>query len=114
MQKMRFVRVLDSVVGNRRSKTCNFDKLRAGSEPCRRIQNQKWAGFFAILVAFTLWGTVAKAQQPTKVARIGYLSSSNSASESIRADVIRLALRELGYIEGQSIAIEYRYAEGKL
>ena len=34
--------------------------------------------------------------------------------ESTRAEAIRLALRELGYIEGQNIAIEYRYAEGKL
>ena len=36
------------------------------------------------------------------------------ASESARAEAIRLALRELGYIEGQNIVIEYRYAEGKL
>ena len=36
------------------------------------------------------------------------------ASESARSEAIRLALRELGYIEGQNIAIEYRYAEGKL
>ena len=55
----------------------------------------------------------AEAQQPKKVPRIGYLSSSDPASESARAEAIRLALRELGYIEGQNIAIEYRYAEGK-
>jgi len=54
------------------------------------------------------------AQQPTKVARIGYLSTLNPASESFRSEAIRLALRERGYIEGQNIAIEYRYAEGKL
>ena len=36
------------------------------------------------------------------------------ATESTRAEAIRLALRELGYIEGQNIAFEYRYAEGKL
>ena len=56
---------------------------------------------------------IAEAQQPKKVPRIGYLSPLDSASESTRAEVIRLALRELGYIEGQNIAIEYRYAEGK-
>ena len=56
----------------------------------------------------------AEAQQPKKVPRIGYLSSSDPASESTRSEAIRLALRELGYIEGQNIAIEYRYAEGKL
>jgi putative ABC transport system substrate-binding protein len=55
----------------------------------------------------------ADAQQPKKVLRIGYLSAGNAAGESARAEGIRLALRELGYIEGQNIATEYRYAEGK-
>ena len=55
----------------------------------------------------------ASAQQPKKVPRIGYLSSSDPATESTRAEAIRLALREHGYIEGQNIAIEYRYTEGK-
>ena len=57
---------------------------------------------------------IAAAQQPKKIVRIGYLSSFDPASESARSEGIRLALRELGYIEGQNIAIEYRYAEGKL
>jgi ABC-type uncharacterized transport system substrate-binding protein len=56
---------------------------------------------------------VAQAQQPKKVPRIGYLASGDAATESTRSEAIRLALRELGYIEGQNIAIEYRYAEGK-
>jgi len=55
----------------------------------------------------------AQAQQPKKVPRIGYLSIGDPATESTRAEAIRLALRALGYIEGQNIAIEYRYAEGK-
>ncbi|HEY6364861.1 MAG TPA: ABC transporter substrate-binding protein [Candidatus Binatia bacterium] len=55
----------------------------------------------------------AEAQQPKKVTRIGYLSSVDPATESSRAEGIRLALRELGYIEGQNITIEYRYSEGK-
>ena len=55
----------------------------------------------------------ARAQQPKKGPRIGYLSSSDAATESARAAAILRALRELGYIEGQNIAIEYRYAEGK-
>ena len=55
----------------------------------------------------------ALAQQPKKVFRIGYLSKSDPATESTRSDAIRRALRELGYIEGQNIAIEYRYSEGK-
>ena len=55
----------------------------------------------------------ASAQQPKKVPRIGYLSAVDPATESARAETIRLALGELGYMEGQNIAIEYRYAEGK-
>jgi putative ABC transport system substrate-binding protein len=55
----------------------------------------------------------SEAQQP-KFARIGYLSTINAARDSARAEAIRLALRELGYVEGQNVAFEYRYAEGKL
>jgi putative ABC transport system substrate-binding protein len=56
----------------------------------------------------------AEAQQPKKVPRIGYLSNTDAATDSARAEGIRVALRERGYIEGQNIAIEYRYAEGKV
>jgi len=58
-------------------------------------------------------GFPAAAQQAKKVPRIGYLSASDAARESSRVEAIRLALRELGYIEGQNIAFEYRYAAGK-
>jgi putative ABC transport system substrate-binding protein len=54
-----------------------------------------------------------EAQQPKKVSRIGYLSSLDPARDSTRFKAIRLALRELGYIEGQNIAIERRYGEGE-
>ena len=64
----------------------------------------------ALLFAHSL---PAEAQQPKKVPRIGYLSNSDPATESARAEAIRLALRERGYMEGQNIAFEYRYAEGK-
>ena len=67
-----------------------------------------------LVVAVVVVAAIAQAQQPKKVPRIGYLSACDPASESTRAEAIRLALRELGYIEGQNIAIEYRYAEGKL
>src|SRR5262245_25677930 len=75
----------------------------------------KKAAVPSILVAVVLLalGVMAEAQQPKKVPRIGYLSSSNPATESTRAETIRLALRKLGYIEGQNIAIEYRYGGGR-
>src|SRR5262245_8254272 len=55
----------------------------------------------------------AQPQQPKKVSRLGYLSGLDPANEFTQAQAIRLALRDLGYIDGQNIAIEYRYAEGK-
>ena len=64
----------------------------------------------ALLLAFPF---PARAQQPKKVPRIGYLSNTDAATDSARAEGFRLALRELGYIEGQNIAIEYRFAEGR-
>jgi putative ABC transport system substrate-binding protein len=75
----------------------------------------KKAAVSSILVVVVLLAVavIAEAQQPKKVPQIGYLSSSDPARESTRSEVIRLALRELGYIEGQNIATEYRYAEGK-
>jgi ABC-type uncharacterized transport system substrate-binding protein len=75
----------------------------------------KRAAVPSILVAVVLLalGLTAEAQQPKKVPRIGYLSRFDAATESARSEPYRRALRELGYIEGQNIAIEYRYAEGK-
>ena len=79
------------------------------------VSAMKKAGVLSILFVVILLAVavIADAQQPKKVPRIGYLSSADPASESTRSEAIRLALRELGYIEGQNIAIEYRYAEGK-
>jgi ABC-type uncharacterized transport system substrate-binding protein len=86
-----------------------------------RVVNRRWSGvskhFCVALCAllFALCGS-AHAQQPKKVWRIGYLSTADAATDSARGargEGIRLALRDLGYIEGQNIAIEYRFAEGK-
>ena len=75
----------------------------------------KKAAVRSILIAVVLLalGVIAEAQQPKKVPRLGYLGAGDPARESARAEAIRLALRGLGYIEGQNIASEYRYAEGK-
>jgi putative tryptophan/tyrosine transport system substrate-binding protein len=76
----------------------------------------KKVGVLSILVVVVLLAVavIAEAQQPKKVPRIGYLSNNDPANESTRSEAIRLGLRELGQIEGQNIAIEYRYAEGKI
>jgi putative tryptophan/tyrosine transport system substrate-binding protein len=69
----------------------------------------------SILFGVVLLAVAATSEaQPKKVPRIGYLSSQEPARESARAEAIRLALREHGYIEGKNLATEYRYTEGKL
>jgi putative ABC transport system substrate-binding protein len=74
---------------------------------------KKSAASILVVVVQLAVGVIAEAQQPKKVPLLGYLSSFDPARESARAEAIRLALRELGHIEGQNIAIEYRYAQGK-
>jgi len=78
-----------------------------------KIENPKWLGLWVFILVLMVSGTVANAQQAKKIPRIGYLSTLDQARDSGRFQAIRLGLRELGYIEGQNIAIEYRYAEGK-
>ena len=68
---------------------------------------------FLFAASALICANLAEAQQPNKVHRIGYLSPGDAASDSTRSEAIRRALRDLGYIDGQNIAIEYRYAEGK-
>jgi putative ABC transport system substrate-binding protein len=54
----------------------------------------------------------AQAQQPAKIPRIGYLTAAGPGGPNIEA--FRQGLRDLRYIEGKNILIEYRYAEGKI
>jgi len=56
----------------------------------------------------------AEAQQAGKIPRIGYLAASSLSGQSARIEAFRQGLRELGYVEGKNIVIEYRSAEGKL
>ena len=65
----------------------------------------------AVLFAlcFPVW-----AQQPTKIPRIGFLVLGSASTETARIQAFRQGLREHGYVEGQNIAIEYRYGEGRI
>ena len=54
----------------------------------------------------------ADAQQPEKIPRVGFLASGSPSAYSRRTEGFRQGLRQLGYVEGKTIAIEYRYAEG--
>jgi putative ABC transport system substrate-binding protein len=76
--------------------------------------NHKVIPFLLAVSVLICFHSVAQAQQAKKVPRIGYLSALDPVRESAGSEAIRLALRELGYIEGQNIAFEYRYTEGKV
>lgn len=65
----------------------------------------------ALLLAFV---GVAEAQQPARVPRIGYLTVPSPSAQAPRLEAFREGLRELGYVEGKNIFIEYRFAEGNL
>jgi ABC-type uncharacterized transport system substrate-binding protein len=69
----------------------------------------------SILMALALLaaGAIADAQQPTKIPRLGYLNANFPTTNPVRIEAIRQGLRELGYVEGKNIVIEWRYAEGK-
>jgi len=79
----------------------------------KRLKTIGFAAFALCALLFVLRGS-AQAQQSTKVPRIGFLTAISSASMSARMEAFRKGLHELGYVEGKTIVIEYRYAEGKL
>jgi putative ABC transport system substrate-binding protein len=74
------------------------------------IRRIVFLSFAILLLAFVRF---AEAQQPKKVPRIGFLSTVSPAALLARTEAFRQGLRELGYVEGKNIVIEYRSAEGK-
>ena len=68
---------------------------------------------FAISAVLFAFCSSVEAQQPTKVPRIGYLGGATASASSTRLEPFRQGLRELGYIEGKNIVVEWRSAEGK-
>ena len=66
-----------------------------------------------VVMPIFMESALSDAQQPTKVPRIGYLTGATPDGQSHRIEAFRQGLRELGYVEGKNISIEYRFAEGK-
>ncbi len=75
----------------------------------------KKARLSSILIAVLMLAVavIAEAQQPKKIPRIGFLGALSPSSISARIEAFRQGLRELGYVEGKNLVIEYRWAEGK-
>ena len=68
---------------------------------------------FALTAVILVSVHLAEAQQPAKIPRIGYLTASSLSVNPARIEAFRQGLRELGYIEGKNIVIEWRSSEGK-
>ena len=100
--KIRYwMRWLDSCSDNRQSK----------------IENRKLVGCLAVLVLLAAWVGMAEAQQPAKLAKLGWLGGSSGDRSTVSSpvtDVVKRDLRALGYVEGKNIAFESRFAENKL
>ena len=75
-----------------------------------RVQRRDFLIAAGALLAASL---AAEAQQAAKVARLGYLAADRTANPHLQ-EAFRQGLRELGYVEGRNLVIEYRDAEGKL
>src|SRR6266508_312796 len=73
------------------------------------------AGILSILFVVVLLAVavIAEAQQPKKAPRIGFLIGTSLSAASARVEAFRQGLRELGYVEGKNIVIEWRSADGK-
>jgi putative tryptophan/tyrosine transport system substrate-binding protein len=81
----------------------------------RMVDAMRKAGVLAILFVVVLLAiaVIAEAQQLGRIPRIGILVAASASSYKARVEAFRQGLRELGYIEGKTILIEYRYSEGK-
>jgi len=73
-----------------------------------------WLSRFVVVLIVVALCAPAEAQQTKKVPRIGYLSATSPSVNPSRIEGFRQGLRDLGYVEGKNIIIEWRYAEGKL
>ena len=72
------------------------------------MRRREFIGFVGGVLASPI---AARAQQPAKVARVGYLGFGTAAASATRIEALRAGLNSLGYIEGKNIAIEFRWAK---
>jgi putative ABC transport system substrate-binding protein len=96
-------------VQSARRKVQSAEGSSEGAE--RRLMRKTIVGFALSAMLFALC-LLAEAQQQEKVPRIGFLSTAALSSLSSRLEAFRQGLRELGYVDGKNITIDYRSAEG--
>jgi putative ABC transport system substrate-binding protein len=84
--------------------------IKRGKESMRA----RIVGLFCLLITVLLITGLTGAQPQAKVPRIGFLASGLRSASARRVELFQQGLRELGYVDGKNIVIEYRYADGKL
>jgi putative tryptophan/tyrosine transport system substrate-binding protein len=116
---MTEVRDQKSAVRNQSAEINRLDAECAERVPCTpSVSLVKLISDLRLLISglcvllFTLCSS-AEAQQPTKVPRIGWLTAAALSAAAARTEAFRQGLRDLGYVEGKTIIIEWRSAEGK-
>jgi len=70
--------------------------------------------YLLLLIAVVVMGAVVHAQQPKKIPRIGFLNALFPTTNPARIEAFRQGLRDVGYVEGKNIIVEFRYAERKV
>ncbi len=98
--------------------SCTYGSVRgapSNGRPYRDRREPMQRREFIMLLgcAAATWPLAARAQQMGNMHRIGYLGPSSPSLERHLVDAFRQKLRELGHVEGENIAIEYRWAEGR-
>src|SRR6266568_2859288 len=87
--------------------------MGAGTAPRRPGDRMKRREFIGLVGGAVAWPIGARAQQVGKIYRIGILEPIPAARNAANLDALRRGLRELGYVEGQNLVIEYRSADGR-
>jgi putative ABC transport system substrate-binding protein len=78
------------------------------------MQRREFIALFGgVTAASAAWPLAAGAQTPPKIPRVGYIAGSSATGTEHTVGAFRQGLRELGYVEGQTIALEVRWAEGR-
>ena len=101
---------LSRSIQNNRSFLPTIENPKAA--PRTKIQNVL-VGLSVIAFVLVMAGAVAQAQQPAKMARIGFLALGSAATASSNLETFRKGLGAMGYVEGRNLTIEFKWAEGR-